>query len=86
MITLDYQKQSRKENNGLKTKTWCAKPIKEVKDYRFLDTLLERTIEIVSTEKEISRPEIPHIPKNIAPSNVPSKEDVIQKQKTRYRI
>jgi len=41
------------------TKTWCAKPIKEIKNHKFFDEMLNRTIEIIASGQSVIQPHIP---------------------------
>jgi hypothetical protein len=63
------------------TKSWSVKPIKEKKDYIFLHNLMHQTVEIVSTGITVPPPNIPDLPKNIAPIEAPPNEDANQRSR-----
>ena len=66
------------------TKNWTAKPIKEEKDRTYLRNMVKQTIELVRSKKSLPAPAIPNLPKNIAPTPKPDKQEVIQNQKSRF--
>lgn len=68
------------------TKTWSAKPIKVKKSYDYLEKLISVTLDAVLNNREIIPPIIPSIPRNIAPTEAPSKEEIINNQKSRFFI
>ena len=47
---------------------------------------MHETVEIVSAGKTVQPPNIPDLPKNIVPTEAPSKEDTIKNQRSRFSI
>ena len=66
------------------TKTWSAKSIKEKKNYSFLHEMIVDTLKCVEENYTLSTPELPELPKNIAPVQPPSKKEIIIKQQSRF--
>ena len=66
------------------TSNWTSKPIKEDKDRTYLHNMVKETVELVRSKKTLPPPSIPDLPKNIAPTPKPDKQEVIQNQKSRF--
>ena len=68
------------------TKTWSTKPIKANKDKNKFARMIKRVVSIVESGEILPLPEIPILPKNIAPGDRPNKEEVSRNQKSRFDI
>ena len=68
------------------TKTWSTEPIKVNKSKNKFARMISRVVSIVENCKIISLPEIPILPKNIAPGDRPIKEEVSCNQISRSDI
>ena len=68
------------------TKTWSTKPIKVNKDKNKFARMIKRVVSIVESGEILPLPEIPILPKNIAPGDRPNKEEVSRNQKSRFDI
>ena len=66
------------------TTNWSAKPIKEPKTLDTFINLVNRVIEVSENDILLPIPDIPELPKNIAPVEKPSKEEVLSKQISRF--
>ena len=66
------------------TNNWTAKPIKEEKDRTYLRNMVKETVELARSKKTLSAPSIPNLPKNIAHTPKPDKQEVIYNQKSRF--
>ena len=62
------------------TKTWSTKPIKVNKDKKKFARMIKRVVSIVESGESLPLPEIPILPKNIAPGDRPNKEEVSRNQ------
>ena len=66
------------------TQTWVVKKIKEKKNKRFLDDLMDS---IISSPHGHSLPKLPdNIPDNIAPIEKPEKTEAIKNMTSRFRV
>ena len=68
------------------TKTWFTKPIKVNKDKSKFARMIERVVSIVESREILPLPEIPILPQNIAPDDIPNKKEVLRNQKSRIII
>ena len=68
-------------------KRWIARPLLESKNYSHLVTMLDDVIKLrLSDRQDIQEYTLPDsIPKNIAPVQRPSKDDVVQAHITRFQ-
>ena len=66
------------------TKTWSAKPIKESKNLAIFEKMIDRTVQAVINQEVLPLLDIQDLPKNIAPTSKPNKEEVIRNQKSRF--
>ena len=66
------------------TKNWTAKPIKERKDRGYLHNMVQETVQLAREKKTSPLSNIPTLPKNIAPTPKPNKEEVIKNQVSRF--
>ena len=66
------------------TATWSAKPIEEKTSEKVFQKLIFRTEELVFKNLELSIPEIPALPANIALTPKPNNEDIITTQISRF--
>ena len=62
------------------TKTWSTKPINVNKDKKKFARMIKRVVSIVESGESLPLPEIPILPKNIAPGDRPNKEEVSRNQ------
>ena len=60
------------------TKTWSIKPIKVNKDKNKFARMIKRVVSVVESGKILPLPEIPILPRNIAPGYRPNKEEVLR--------
>ncbi|XP_063967369.1 uncharacterized protein LOC135157003 isoform X2 [Lytechinus pictus] len=67
-----------------RTKEWVAKLMKEKKDYSYLVEILENILKMRSGEIEVETVVLPELPKNVAPTPRPSKEEVMARKYTRF--
>ena len=67
------------------TNVWSAKPIKNEKDDTYLFKMVDRTIEVVKNRKKLDTPDMPdNLPPNIAPIEKPLKDEIIERQMSRF--
>ena len=68
------------------TKQWSSKPIRAEKDKAIYFEMIDRVIEIIDKKIKLPLPKLPeNIPKNIAPTERPDKQLVVENQKSRFR-
>ena len=68
------------------TKTWSAKPIKDMKSLNVLSNLVDLTEKSVIEKKKLTEIELPDIPRNIDSVEKPNKKDIAKNQKSRFVI
>ena len=70
-------------------KRWVAKPVKEKKDYRYVQDMMMSVVRVcegTATAEETAEIRVPELPSNISRNEKPSKEDVVSTQKSRMQI
>ena len=68
------------------TKSWAAKPIKELKSMAMFSELVDQTIKAVIEKTTFEEKENIKISKNIAPIPKPDKKDVVRNQRSRFSV
>ena len=63
---------------------WVAKPISEKKAYPYLADMMAQVVEMWVTGTTLPHPDLPNLPRNIAPTPRPQKEEVIARHQSRF--
>lgn len=66
-------------------KQWVLKPVMENKQYPHIPPMIERVVELKTASETLESAQLPILPANLAPVPRPSKSELLERQRSRFK-